>query len=389
MTIEDQKAGVRSTAASIFKPATDFNPKDPTAIHDLANQYKKYFQSQANEGAGKDLVVRSDRHDENPFELSQTVANQLATIAQPANEERQLVQREKDYDQGKIGPVRREHFDEFVALMQRNDKAMRQLVMKAASKASEEKKARTTLEARFEAQNAKLAAYEKLYKADLSDIPALARDVARGKAREKQYKPTPSRDIPRPNGAPEEPLRRLEDQPDASEYLWPTLKDRVNEMTVEIMLTRCATKRAMRAYDEMKQKLHEVLEVARDLGYRPLIARCAFHVACYHFGVGNYRMAARRFEEARETEGHYREADEIKHWMIRVENKVREMDMNGESGGSNSGAKSAVADEFGGERLCDAVVHGHSVLDNHGKHVVSEKGRNSLSGESTGTAKEA
>ena len=93
-------------------------------------------------------------------------------------------------------------------------------------------------------------------------------------------------------------------------------------------------------------------------------------------------MAARRFEEARGTEGHYREADEIEQWMVRVKSKVKEMEINEELGGSDSRAKSAVVDEFGGERLFDAVVHAPSHSNNHSKHAVIERGQKGLSGKS-------
>ena len=241
-------------------------------------------------------------------------------------------------------------------LKERNDIIMRDMLKNAASKVSEEKETCKALVARLEEQSTRLAGYEKMYKAETVEFPALARDIVRGQVREKHHTPKPGRRTRRQAEVPGESSRRWEDQPGAGEYLWPTLKDQVNEMTVEIMLNRCTIKRSMGEYEEMRQKLHEVLGLARDLDYKPLMARCAFHVACYHFGVGNYRIAARRFEEARGTEGHYREADEIIRWMIKVENKLREVDEEGEAGGGGSGDKSVVKDEFGGERLSDAVV---------------------------------
>ena len=317
------------------------------AARDLAQRYNEYFKVEPGETEypDRDPTKKPDRHDKTMFELSKRFAAKLATEAKPVTEEQLAAEREKDYYRGKTGPVRREHFDEFVKSKDHNDSVMRELVMKAASKAFQEKKERLALQAQLDAQNNRLKAYEQLYGAEPGEVTILARDTQRGEVRERWYAPNSSRNIPVRDGSPDGTPPALENESDAGQFLWPTVKDQVNELTVEVLLNRCRLKSALNHFKEVEATIAEALRLANELAYQPLIARCSFYLAVAYFGQGEYDKAQKEFDIALGAKNHYKEGHEVSNWDVKVLNELRK----GEGQWIDSSS-----DENAGERLSDA-----------------------------------
>ena len=220
-----------------------------------------------------------------------------------------------------VGPVRREHFDEYKELKEQNERNLAKLFFRAGRKMQDlQKEVRLKQEEIGELE--KVVAVLQARAANLEYLGIRAQKLpdhpdsrTRRKPREKVYKNDYSSRHVRP------PLTEL---PGTREFLFDDSHSQTVELMVETLLQRAYVSMELADWELMWEIASKAHQSAHELRYQPLLQRCHFYLGVAAFGLRDYEQAAESLEWAAKCRNYYYEGELVAEWHIRAKKKARE-----------------------------------------------------------------
>ncbi|KAA6409300.1 MAG: hypothetical protein FRX48_06853 [Lasallia pustulata] len=239
----------------------------------------------------------------------------------------------KDYFSDQSGPVRREHFNEFRAETNASISELRRVAVHAASmqwaaQRDLQQQILRAQEAEQRAQEAEQRAQEAEQRAQAAEAIA---SIGAGSGRRDPLEPWQPR-----RRAMYSPVYRAEltrhgspiSEPgnDHHALLYDNGADQVRELTVKVTLlrSRVAWQSGRRPdWQKMERMARQAGNLAEELDYQPLSARCSYYRGIAEYGQRRFVTAQASFEEAQACRGKYKEGVYLEAWGEKVAKRLQ------------------------------------------------------------------
>ncbi|MCJ1395875.1 hypothetical protein MMC18_008761 [Xylographa bjoerkii] len=310
--VRDRNLG-RGTSPETFAESLRLSQTQYAQEHTVEEQvheeYKRYLMS------ANAFAQRWEESAQTPPWLAtveEELALQLAGCARPPSP--------RDYWEDS-GPVRREHFDEYKARKEQNERNLAKLFFRAGRKIQDLQKEVRSKDEEIEAAEKVIVALQ----ARAVELEALGiRDHKLAEHPDSRTRRRPPLEkVYRNDYSSRHERTRLADLPSTRKFLYDDAFSQNVELVVETALQRADLMWKLEDWDQMWAHGTYAHTWAQELQYKPLMQRCHFYLGVAAYGQGKYKDAVECFEWAAKCRNHYFEGELVGDWHIRASREVR------------------------------------------------------------------
>ena len=281
-------------------------------MRDIMESIRSHSMESAKRPAFMEKPKGSDEKDDAELPLSTKVMIDMAYDLQKKLAIDPTDTEPKDYWSSE-GPVRREHFEEFVKTKENSEIVMKGLVLDMASQRNAAYKEAEKLREALAVAYAMIEALERKGYRLGANVRHEITSTTRNIPREKVYDPALL-------GTP----HASENQAAAGQFLYDNLQDQQNELMAEVLLQRAKAASILERWGEVLEKSMRAGDLADSLGYKPLKDRARFYQGLAHYAREEWREAVELLTLAKGCKGKYQEGELVQKWLDLARSEVKE-----------------------------------------------------------------